>query len=229
MDARDRRTLLAMWTAALLIVFVVNGCGAIRRAQGKDPRYDCADYRYGDLLYEELGHAPDAFWSEKLVEPGYCEPDPKLPGWAAALALDVEAYTGQVPDQDRIIVTDSELGGARYVVLGKIRWPVFDGVDGYSCTEVALAGRALQVYDESDAVIVSRATSAPADTTANAFKRMFSGLSVASTVRVAPGFYFSSYSSGPPDYWMTSACGGIAVQSLDEVEPTDEADEGAGQ
>lgn len=197
----------------LLAILLVSSCAS--RKQG----YDCASYRYGDLLYEEIAYFPEHFWTEKLVEPGYCVPDPRLEGWATALKLDIDAYTGQVPEQDRIIVTNSELGGARYVVLGKIRWPVFEGVDGYSCTEEALAGRALQVYDNADAVIVSRSETAPADTTANTFKRMFHNMGVATTIHVGSGIYLSSYSSGPPDYWMTTACGGIAVKFLDKIEP----------
>jgi len=200
---------------AIMAMFLISSCASNRQVQG----YDCASYRYGGLLYEELGYAPGQFWIDKLIEPGYCEPDPRLKGWAAALKLDTDAYTGKVPGQDQIIVTDSELGGARYVVLGKIRWPVFDGVDDYPCTEVALAGRALQIYDNADAVIVSRTQSAPADTPANTFKRMFHRIGVSSTVRIASGVYLNSYSSAPPDYWMTTACAGIAVKFLDNIEP----------
>ncbi len=197
-----------------LAMLLISGC-ASNRKQG----YDCGSYRYGDLLYEELLYGKKWSWIEKLEEPGYCEPDPRLEGWAAALKLDADAYNSKVPGYDKIIVTDSELGGTRYVVLGKIRWPIFDGVDEYSCTEVAIAGRALQIYDNVDAVIVSRTKSAPADTAPNTYKRMFQGIGVSSTVRVEPGVYLNSYSSGPPSNWMTTACSGIAVKFLDNIEP----------
>ncbi|MDG1958154.1 MAG: hypothetical protein P8K76_12830 [Candidatus Binatia bacterium] len=198
--------------ASIVLVALVTGCAAIRSMQGKDPEYDCAEYRYGELLYEELVLYPEPFWRENLIKPGYCKEHPLLEGWAFALRQDIDAYFRKVPRQDEVIVTHSELGGANYVVLGKVRWPVFEGADGFACTEGVLAGRALQVFPDADAVIVGQSQSAPADTSGNAWQSMLGSIGSSTTIRMTPSYYLKIDQAHSPDYWMTYACGGIAVR-----------------